>query len=311
MRTIELAYPHTFTEENLPETVCAIGFFDGIHKGHQKVICSAMDQAKLDNRESAVMTFHPHPSVVLKPEVHQVKYITPMEQKQAILQKLGVDRLYIVTFNKSLSTLSPKEFIDHFIKRLHIKHVIAGFDFTYGYKGQGNMELLSSLANGQYQTTTIPKFEIDGEKVSSTKIRKLLNQGNVKEANKLLGSPFSVEGEVIKGDQRGRTIGFPTANISITNDTLLPLTGVYAVKIHMNDKAYNGMANLGYVPTFKDKVKSPRLEINIFDFHDNIYGKRIKIEWHHFIREEKKFHSVDELVAQLKADEQIIRNYLK
>lgn len=309
MRTINLTYPHQLLQTDLPETVCAIGFFDGIHRGHLEVINSAVKIAKEKKMESAVITFHPHPIVVLKQDADDIQYITPLQQKQRILQKLNVDRLYIITFNKELSMLSPKEFIHHFLVRLHIKHVVAGFDFSYGHKGQGNMEMMESLSNGLITTTTIAKVEMENEKISSTKIRNLLKKGDIKKTNELLGRVLEVTGTVIEGDKRGRTIGFPTANLKISEEALLPKTGVYAVKIRYQNMVYEGMANLGYKPTFANNKSKPSLEVHIFDYNNNLYGEELKVEWHVFIREEKKFNSVEELITQIKNDELMIREY--
>ncbi|MFD2628429.1 riboflavin biosynthesis protein RibF [Oceanobacillus kapialis] len=309
MRTFELTYPHSMVLNELPETVSAIGFFDGIHKGHQKVIQTAVNEAKDRGMESAVITFHPHPSVVLKKDVQHVKYITPIREKQEILQKLDVDRLYIIQFNKELAALSPQAFVDHFLKGLHIKHVIAGFDFSYGHKGKGNMQTIEEHANGVFSTTQVDKVVLDGEKISSTKIRSLLKEGRLEEVTNLLGRPLSVSGTVVKGDQRGRTIGYPTANISVNEEVLLPKVGVYAVKVLYKHEVYEGMASLGFKPTFTDQLEEPVLEVNIFDYNNDLYGEELRVEWHSFIREEKKFTGVEALVNEIAADENKVRRY--
>lgn len=309
MKLIEISYPHTFKQDDLPPTICAIGFFDGIHRGHQNVIETAVTKAQQEKMESAVITFHPHPSVVLKKGQQHVKYITPLKEKKAILQQLNVDRVYVITFNKELSSLLPEEFINHFIIGLNIRHVIAGFDYTYGYKGQGNMENISQYSKGFFTHTTIPKIEHDNEKISSTKIRQLMAEGKIKDINTLLGRPFRTTGTVIKGDQRGRTIGYPTANIDVHKDALLPAPGVYAVKVSIKDETYKGMANLGMRPTFQTNQQEPTLEVHMLDFNDNIYGAEIIIDWLTFIRKEQKFDSVEELIEQLRIDEQHIRRF--
>lgn len=309
MRTIELTYPHTLVIEELPKTVAAIGFFDGIHKGHQKVIKTAVTKAKESNMESAVITFHPHPSVVLKKEKAHVQYITPIQEKQEILQQMNVDRLYIITFSKELASLSPQKFIDHFIIGLNVQHLVAGFDFTYGHKGEGNMDNIHSHARNAFDYTTIDKVELEKEKVSSTKIRTLLSEGNVEKVNQYLGRNLSVHGIVIDGDKRGREIGFPTANFEINPDALLPKIGIYAVKVLYKGEEYEGMASLGLNPTFKDGETKPTLEVNIFDYSNDLYGEELQIEWCNYIREEKKFNGVDELIEAIKMDEKQIRQY--
>lgn len=309
MKIIRLATPHSLNKKELPETIAAIGFFDGIHKGHQAVIEKAVIKAKKEGKESAVITFHPHPSVVLKKSSNPVLYITTEEEKVKLIQQLGVDRLYIITFNEQLSRLSPEEFIKHFIIELHITHLVAGFDFTFGFKGAGNMENIGEFAKGQFTTTTVDKQQFDGEKISSTRIRKCLANGEVEEIIPLLGRPYKSIGKVIEGDKRGRKLGFPTANLDIHDDKLLPRQGVYAVKVKYNDKYYYGMANLGVKPTFVEGQTKPQVEVYIFDFDQEIYGELLEVEWYKYIRAEKKFNGIEEIVSQLENDEKQIREY--
>ncbi|MFU0790994.1 riboflavin biosynthesis protein RibF [Virgibacillus proomii] len=309
MRTFQLTYPHTLMLEDLPETVTAIGFFDGIHKGHQHVIKTAVKEAKRRNMESAVITFYPHPSVVLNKAVKHVKYITPMREKQEILKRLDVDRLYVITFNTELAALSAQGFIDHFIKGLHIKHLVAGFDFSYGHKGKGNMNTIVTHAGGAFTYTKVEKVECNNEKISSTKIRQLLRIGEIEEANQLLGRPLLVDGIVIKGAQRGKQLGYPTANINTNPEALLPRPGVYAVKAIYKQEKYEGMASLGFNPTFETEMDEPILEVNIFDYNHELYGEELLIEFHRFIRNEKKFPGKNELIDQIKKDEKEIRAF--
>lgn len=309
MKIFEITYPHSFRLEELPETVAAIGFFDGIHQGHQKLIHTALTLAEEKQMESAVITFHPHPSAVLKRDVKHVHYITPLEEKKKIIQQMNVDRMYVITFNRQLASLSPQAFIDHFIAGMKIKHIIGGFDYTFGHKGKGNMDLMRELAGDRFEVTTVDKVEMNGEKVSSTKIRKLIQLGNIDQVNALLNRPLSATGIVVKGDQRGRTIGYPTANMNIHPDTLMPKPGVYAVKVLYKQKVYSGMANLGVKPTFTTGEEQPSLEVHLLDFNEDIYGEELVIKWHHFIRNEVKFNGVEELVKQLEKDEREIRHY--
>lgn len=311
METIKLSYPHPYEKEALPEAVGAIGFFDGVHKGHQEVIKSAVQEAKKRKMESAVISFYPHPSVVLNKDtsVNDVKYITPLKEKKAMLRHLQVDRLYLITFNKTLSTLSPQEFIDHFIVGLHIKHLVAGFDFSFGYKGKGNMNNIEQFSNGRFTFKAINKVEENNEKISSTNIRKFLKRGAIEETTALLGRQLTATGVVTEGDKRGRTIGFPTANLHINEEALLPKPGVYAVKVWVQNeenKRYVGMANLGTRPTFTDETE-PVLEVHILDFSGDLYGKVLTVEWHAFIRDEKKFNGINEIIQQLHTDEAKIR----
>ncbi|NLI67617.1 MAG: riboflavin biosynthesis protein RibF [Bacilli bacterium] len=310
MNVIHLTYPEALPKEERKETVAAIGFFDGIHKGHQRVINTALEKAKQEGKESAVVSFHPHPSVILKKNSEPVRYITTLEEKEAIIREMGIDRLYIITFNEALSKLSPQGFIDHFIVGLNITHLVAGFDYTFGHKGAGNMENITSMAKGRFTTTVVEKLENGNEKVSSTRIRKLLNEGSVHEIFPLLGRYYEATGTVVTGDNRGGSrLGYPTANIDLPKDKYLPKQGVYAVKVKVDGNTYNGMANLGVVPTFVEGRTEPKLEVNIFDFAENIYGKKVTVQFHKYIREEKKFSSVEEIVSQLKRDEAMIREF--
>lgn len=310
MKVVKLAYPHQLKNTELPKTVAAIGFFDGIHLGHQAVIKEAVKLAKATKRESAVISFHPHPSVVLRKDVEHVRYITPLPEKETLLRDLDVDRFYVITFNRELSQLSPQAFIDHFIVGLHIEHLVAGFDFTFGHKGSGTMEMVPQLSKGSVQTTIVAKQLHNATKISSTRIREALSLGNVDELLPLLGRYYQVTGKVIEGDRRGgRQLGFPTANIALDSEKLLPKPGVYAVKVFYDEHTYYGMANLGYVPTFKKEPTELKLEVYIFDFAADIYGETLTIEWHKYVRDEKKFSSVQEIVAQLRNDEAQIRAY--
>src|SRR5690625_38200 len=190
MKVFELTYPEKLNEILIPETIAAIGFFDGIHLGHQKVIKTAIKKAKELNKENAVITFHPHPSVVLSKRKNSVQYITSISEKLKIIEELGVDRVYMITFNQELSQLSPGQFLKHFVTELNIVHLVAGFDFTFGFKGAGNMQNIKKFApNLSY--TIIEKMEKNNEKISSTKIRSLLAEGSVNQVNELLGRPLS------------------------------------------------------------------------------------------------------------------------
>lgn len=307
---MELSYPHTLHKENLPETVSAIGFFDGIHKGHQEVIQQAVNKAKENNMESAVITFFPHPSVVLRKDVQHVKYITISSEKQAILENLQVDRLYVIRFNQELSKLSPQAFIDHFIIGLNIKHLVAGFDYSFGHKGQGKMTDMQEYARDLFTWETIGKVTLDEEKVSSTRIRAELASGNMEQAEQLLGRPFATTGLVVKGARRGRELGYPTANLSISKDALLPKQGVYATRVRHKDKIYGGMANIGTNPTFTEDLEDMSVEVYLFDFDGDLYGEELTIEWLSYTREEIKFDSKEALIEKMKQDEEEIRAYL-
>lgn len=309
MEVTHLQYPHSIRKESLPESVVAIGYFDGVHYGHQEVIQKAKNLAAEQGSECVVMTFHPHPSIVLKKKIQHVEYITPIDEKIKILESMDIDRVYVIEFNQTLAGLLPQDFIDHFLIGLNAKHVVAGFDFSYGHMGKGTMDTLPSHSRGEFSSTVVDKVTLGEEKISSTLIREKINQGAVKDIKSLLGRPYSIKGVVIEGDQRGRTIGFPTANIQPTDDYLLPKVGVYAVKVTHGTETYYGMANVGFKPTFEEEVEKPTIEVNIFDYKGDLYGENLRIEWHNFIREETKFNGVDQLISQLHEDEKRIREF--
>ncbi|MFD1066269.1 bifunctional riboflavin kinase/FAD synthetase [Oceanobacillus locisalsi] len=311
MKTIELSYPHTLHKEDLPETVSAIGFFDGIHKGHQKVIQQAIDKAAQNNMESAVITFFPHPSVVLKKDAAHVKYLTLPSEKQEIVEEMGVDRVYIIRFNEELSKLSPQEFIDHFIIGLNIQHLVAGFDYSFGHKGKGQMADMQHYARDAFTWETVDKVTLKEEKISSTRIRQALAAGEMEEAEQLLGRPYTISGVVVKGASRGRELGYPTANLAIPKETLLPKQGVYAARVYRKDRVYGGMANIGTNPTFTEDQVDMSVEVYLFDFDDNLYGEELMMEWLSHTRDEIKFDSKEALIERMQQDDQEIRAYLE
>ncbi|MBO8155190.1 MAG: riboflavin biosynthesis protein RibF [Bacillaceae bacterium] len=309
MKIFRLSHPHDLKKEEQPSSSCAIGFFDGVHRGHQRVILTAKEIAGQKGLTSAVMTFHPHPSVILNKNKKHVSYITPLEDKLNLIKKLGIERTYVVTFTPELANLMPEAFVEQFLIGLNIRHLVSGFDFTYGKMGKGSIATIEEHARGEFDYTVIEKVTEGEGKISSTKIRELLSQGNIEEANQLLGRPFQINGKVIKGDQRGRTIGFPTANIQFNKDYLIPKIGVYAVKVYIEDQEYHGMANIGYKPTFYDHQLHLSLEVNIFNFDGNIYDKPIKVEFHRYIRSEKKFTGIEDLKKQLQEDQANIQHF--
>lgn len=311
MKIIYLNYPnHVKTEEALGPLSMALGFFDGVHKGHQRVIGEAVDYAKQHHVKSAVMTFDPHPSLVLGGRKEEVFYITPLQQKMEILRDIGVDICFIVRFTSEFARLSPEQFIQYFVKDLNVIHVTAGFDFSFGSFGKGNMETMERCSEGAYTVATIPKQEDGEEKISSTRIRSLLKEGEVEQVCRLLGRPFQIVGTVVNGDKRGRTIGFPTANVEPEIGTFVPGRGVYAVRIQVQERLYEGVCNIGFKPTFNNPdVKKLSIEVYIFDFNKDIYGEEVRVEWHQRIRNEQKFSGIDELKAQIQRDKETAMHF--
>nr|WP_285868464.1 bifunctional riboflavin kinase/FAD synthetase [Mesobacillus maritimus] len=305
-------HPHLYKSEDFSPQVMALGYFDGVHLGHQEVMKEAIKIAKEKGMKSAVMTFDPHPSVVLGKKVQHVEYITPIEEKIRVIENMGVDRLYIVHFTREFANLLPQEFIDDYIIQLNVKHVVAGFDYTYGKMGKGTMETIQFHSREQFEYTIVPKLAVNGEKVSSTLIRTFLLQGKVDAVPLLLGRYYTSSGVVGHGDKRGRTIGFPTANVDVFEEFILPPTGVYAVRLLVDGKWHNGVCNLGYKPTFNNqKAAKPTVEVHIFDFNQDIYGKLVIVEWHQKIRDEQKFSGIDALVEQINQDKQQALDYFE
>lgn len=308
MKTITLSHPHQLKKIELPPTVMALGYFDGIHKGHQKVIGTAAEIAKKNDASSAVMSFHPHPSVVLGKKNAHVSYLTPLDQKEALLRDMGIDIFYLVEFNEEFASLAPMTFVQEYLINLNVKHVVAGFDYTYGKFGKGDMSNMADYADGAFSQTVIEKMEINGQKISSTLIRNLLKTGSVDEIPEYLGRPYSIIGKVIHGESRGTSIGFPTANIECGAEYLIPANGVYIVQVMIEGTVFNGVANIGKKPTFHED-REASIEVHLFDFSSNIYGKTVEVAWLSKLRDEKKFESVDALVQQIGADKQAGLDY--
>lgn len=301
---IQLTHPLDANLKVSGEKVMALGYFDGVHVGHQKVIRTAVDLARETGRKAAVMTFHPHPSVVLKQLNKREDYITPLEEKARLIRELGVDELYIVTFNEAFSQLSPQEFVDAYLIKLDVKHAVAGFDFTYGKMAKGNTSTLPEDARNMFKVTVIDKVEQGDQKVSTTSIREAILNGHVEEVIPMLGRPYQIQGMVVHGDKRGRTIGFPTANIKTHSPYVYPDTGVYAVEMEIETGRYQGVCNIGYRPTFYEQEKKPLIEVHLFDFNGDLYGETVKVVWYKKLRSEQKFNGIEALKAQIENDKQ-------
>lgn len=310
MKVIMIHHPHTYSKSDFPQLAMALGFFDGVHKGHEKVIKAAKKIAQENNWKSAVMTFDPHPSVVLGKQNKSIQYITPLQDKIKLISALGIDYLFIVRFTSAFAKLPPEKFAIDYLAELNVKHVVAGFDYSYGRFGKGTMETLPDHAQGSFTVTTVAKIEENEAKVSSTAIRHLLSDGSMMQAKDLLGRFYVTKGTVIHGEKRGRTIGFPTANIQLNSDYIIPKTGVYAVQLLVAGNWTKGVCNIGYKPTFNDPEKSQlSIEVHILDFNESIYGEEVELQWHMRIRDEQKFNGIEELKAQISRDKTTAENY--
>ena len=277
-----------------------LGNFDGLHRGHQQLIALGRRIADEHEEELAVFTFHPQMQQVFD---DRFCYLLTEEQKLRRFRQLGVDVVETVPFEPRISSLLPEEFVQRIlVEKLQARHVVVGFNYSFGYQGAGNPSLLQQLGAAYGITVTVmdPCY-VQGELVSSTAIRNYLRAGNVEKVNALLGYAYGMEGPVLLGNQIGRTIGFPTANIAPAERLLLPANGVYAARTYVDGKAYPGILNIGLRPTIDHSV-GINIEVHLFDFDGDIYGKIIRTELHYFLRQEVKFNSLDGLKAQLERD---------
>ncbi|TGB00325.1 bifunctional riboflavin kinase/FAD synthetase [Sporolactobacillus shoreae] len=290
-------------ENDNDEKVIALGYFDGMHLGHRQVIQKAVEVAREKGLVSAVMTFYPHPSVVLSPSKAREDFLTPLEQKAELIEKLGVDLLIFVHFDLQLSRLSPQDFVDHYLIKFHAKHVVAGYDFTFGRMAEGNMDNIDQFSRSMFSYTTVPKVERFGEKVSTTHIRRLITEGAMDDAAVLLGRPYRITGTVGHGDQRGRTLGFPTANVETEHPYVMPSNGIYAVRITVGGKMMDGVCSIGTRPTFyQRKDAKTTVEVFVLNFSGDLYGQSVSVDWYKRLRGEIKFSGADELIAQMETD---------
>ena len=292
------------------EKVClAIGVFDGVHLGHQRVIGQARDDAGTVGGASVVLTFDPHPMQVLQPD-KAPQLLTSTKHKLTLIEKLAVDACLVLTFDKSFSHLPAEKFIDIVATTNHLQEICVGTRFRFGHNRAGDCRLLEALAPKYgFVAREIKPVELGKEMVSSTAIRQHVFHGQLDRAAAMLGRPFSVIGTVEKGDHRGRELGFPTANLN-PHDEVLPPDGVYAVRALMEQGTFGGVVNIGVRPTFKHHFPQRILEVHILDFDGDIYGRDVEVQFLQKLRDEKRFDSVDTLRAQITADLQIARKLL-
>lgn len=293
-------------------SVVTIGTFDGIHIGHQTIIRQVVAEAKRNNGKSLLVTFWPHPRFVISQGRSDLRLISTFSEKAEIIGGLGIDYIIKLPFTKEFSELSAEEFLKKIlIDRLGVKKLFIGYDHGFGNNREGNLEFLRSKeAQFGFEVNEIPRQDIDDIGVSSTKIRNALKEGKAQLAKSLLGRYYELTGTVIEGQKLGRKIGFPTANVKVEDDyKLLPGDGVYAVKVSLEGDMYHGMMNIGFKPTMAAKERS--IEVHLFDFNNEIYGRKLTIEFVTFIRNEMKFNSLDELTEQLEKDKIKSISYLK
>lgn len=276
-----------------------IGYFDGIHLGHKALIDKAVSIASQKNLESALITFDPDPWVTVK-GAQFVQHLNTMEEREALAEAYGIQNWIVLDFTKEMSRLSPLEFI-RCLMRCNIDTLVCGFDYHYGALGKGNTESLIEDSKGCFNVVVIDSVDEGGEKISSSRITRLIQNGEIEQANKLLNYSYSISGPIINGRHQGRNIGFPTANMRVDREYILPKNGVYAGYMIKDQKKYPCMINIGHNPTF-NFTEQTSVEAHIFDFDEELYGQTVRFAFVKMIRPEKKFSSVEQLVEQLTHD---------
>ena len=286
------------------KTIVTIGTFDGVHIGHRYIINYLNKIAKREQGESVLLTFSPHPRLVINEEHSHLKLIDTLDEKKEKLEKLGLQNFVVQKFTKEFSRIKYVNFVrDVLVKKLNVDHLVIGYDHQFGRNREGSIKELQELSQlYNFKVEEIPPQKKEDVSISSTKIRNLVLEGDIETANKFLANNFIISGTVIDGDKIGRTINYPTANISFNKDKLIPKTGVYAVNINIFNKKFGGMLNIG--------VSQKKIEVHIFDFSKNIYGLDIKIEFKKLIRENIKFENILHLKKQLSVDEKKCREFL-
>ncbi|MBC2576828.1 bifunctional riboflavin kinase/FAD synthetase [Peptostreptococcus canis] len=292
------------------DTCVTIGNFDGVHKGHQTLMKKAIEYSKLNNLKSVVFTFANHPVNYFKPGY--VKNIITYDEKKTLLEDLGVDVLVNIPFGVEMTEISAEDYVQNIlIDKLHVKKLIVGHDFTFARKREGNVEVLKKLSTEKgFELEIVTPVLVDGKRVSSTDIRAMIAEGDVSGAEKLLGRYFAVEGIVIRARQIGRTIGFPTANLDVDKNMVIPQKGIYATIAKIDNRVFCGATSIGTNPTVNGKGLS--IETYILDFDEDIYDQRLRIEFVERMRDEIKFDSVEGLKEQLTEDVEYVRkNYVR
>lgn len=292
-------------------TLLTIGKFDGVHRAHQQLVRALVERARATNAQSAVLTFDPHPDEVLRPE-RTIRYLTTINERAALLHELGVDMLLVVPFTLATTQMSAEDFMRLVCQHVALREVWVGPDFRLGYKAQGTLPVLREIGERRgYTVHPIEQWTLDGEIVSSTAIRAMLAEGRVADVPRYLGRPFSIQGEVVGGDQRGRTIGFPTANVAIASDHMLPGDGVYVCRVRLLDdkREFGAVTNVGVRPTFG--VLGRTVEAHLFDVAEDLYGSAVRVTFLERLRGEQKFGGIEALVAQIKHDAEAARMWLR
>jgi len=298
--------------EPIKKAFVTTGTFDGVHLGHRVILKKIIQQAKEEGGESVLLTFYPHPRMVLFPDDTKLKLLTTQPEKIKLLESIGLDHLIIQKFSPEFSRITAYDYVkDILVGKIGIHKLIIGYDHQFGRNREGSIEQLKEFTPiFNFEIEEIPAQDIDEVKISSTKIRQALLKGDIQTADLYLGYPYCLSGEVVKGNQLGRKLGFKTANIHVSNShKLIPGNGVYAVNVVLNEKEHQGMMNIGRRPTVDNPDAGISLEVHIFDFNEDIYNKIITVMFLKRMRDEVKFASTDELAAQLHEDKTKIKQY--
>lgn len=294
-------------------TVATVGTFDGIHKAHSLILNKVIELTDNNNGRSFVITFDPHPQEVLRNKTPEIKLLTTTEEKLEKFSALGIQNVLIIKFTEQFSKTSAEEFYtDYLNSRMGLKKLVIGYDHLFGRNREGGYQVLVELGEKLgFSVTRVEEVDVNNDPVSSSRIRKYLAEGNIDKANALLGYEYGFTGIVVDGDKVGRTLGFPTANLQeISGKKIIPSDGVYCVSVIIEEKQFIGMMNIGYRPTRTDGIKKI-MEVNVFGFNEDIYGKNIRISFLKKLRNEIKFESIDELKNQLITDKQNTLEFIK
>lgn len=305
MKLLKLKFP--FEIENHPQCAMCFGYFDGIHQGHMALVKKTQEEATKNNLQASLFTFEPNPNFVLH-KIKRNEMLSSIEDRMMLLQKAGHDEMVVAHFDLTVAELSPLEFIENYIIKLNVKSVIVGSDYRFGYKGQGTPSLLKKLANNRYEVIIVDEISDHNVKIASSWIVNLLKDGQIDKANQLLGYHYQVQGEIVRGFGRGKEFNFPTINISQDITYVMPKRGVYVVLVQLKGETYQGMASVGVHPTV-GSLGEELIEVNLFDFNEDVYGERVKVQFLNFIREEYKFDNVTDLINQMDDDKEKVMTY--
>lgn len=299
---------------NARNPVITIGMFDGVHLGHTKILERIISKAKSIGGESVLLSFWPHPRILFEGADTKLRILSTIEEKARLLEQIGIDHFIVYPFSQEFAQTPPEVYVENIlVKNLKAHTIVVGYDHKFGFKGAGNYNLMQILGNRHgFKVEQIEVLEVEQINVSSTKIRQALEQGDIKTAANYLSYNYTLEGEVVKGNQIGRELGYPTANIlPISKYKLIPQNGIYIIRIFVNNLWHKAVLSIGIRPTIENIKKERTIEAFIFNFNENIYGQKVRVEFLRKIRDELKFDSLDELKEQIKKDVQVAEQYFE